>query len=109
MDEETVKAVQRIVNDAAAEHDITVTELIVFGSRARDDYRERSDVDILIVSPDFTDTPYYQRPRPFARDWPYGELPTPEFICLTPKEFDERKDKQPNLIRTAVEEGVSLA
>ncbi|PSP42878.1 hypothetical protein BRC68_09885 [Halobacteriales archaeon QH_6_64_20] len=32
---------------------IEVTEVVVFGSRARDDYRPESDVDALVVSPDF--------------------------------------------------------
>ena len=33
--------------------EIEVTEVVVFGSRARDDYRPESDVDALVVSPDF--------------------------------------------------------
>ncbi len=109
MDTETINAVKTLVQDVAAEQGMELSEVIVFGSRVRSDYRERSDIDLLIVSPDFSGTAWNKRPGPFYEAWDYEELPTPEFICLTPDEFQEKREKDPHIVRTAVEEGVSLA
>lgn len=76
---------------------------------ATDSNREGSDIDILMVSSDFEGMAYYKRPKLFYRHWEYDELPDPEFICLTPAQFEERKTKQPHIVRTAVNEGVSVA
>lgn len=108
MDNRTVERVTRTLRTTADEHDIALAELIVFGSRTREDYRPDSDVDVLVVSPDFEGVRNYERPKPFYRGWKYGTLPDPEFICLTPAEFEERKRLDPHLVRTAVEEGVAV-
>ncbi len=46
---------------ALCENGIPVTKAILFGSFARGDYSETSDIDILIVSPEFdkNDESYY--------------------------------------------------
>lgn len=109
MDKKTVEEVKQLVLNTAEEEHIEIEEFVIFGSRVREDYREKSDVDILIVSKDFKETNYLKRAIPFQNNWKYGEMPTPEFICLTPKEFKEKKDKKPHIVNTAVEEGVKLA
>lgn len=108
MDSKTIDQVTETVTATAERIGLTLTEIIVFGSRARDDYRPESDVDVLLVSPDFADVKPYKRPKLFYRYWDYDTLPDPEFICLTPAEFDERRRKEPHIVRTAVEEGVSV-
>lgn len=108
MDRETVERVKEELRGIAEEHDIDLEETIVFGSRVREDYTEESDVDILLVSPDFKGMATSRRSREFYLDWDYDKLPTPEFICLTPKEFRERRKKKPHIVRTAVEEGVKV-
>ncbi len=50
----------------------------------------------------------YKRPKVFYRNWDYGELPDPEFICLTPNEFEEKRRKKTHIVRTAVEEGTEI-
>ncbi|MFB6294225.1 MAG: nucleotidyltransferase domain-containing protein [Candidatus Nanohaloarchaea archaeon] len=109
MDTETIERVKTVIQQVAAEESMELAELVVFGSRVRDDYRADSDVDILIVSPAFDGVPWNKRPGPFYEAWDYDTLPTPEFICLTPDEFAEKKERQPHIVRTAVENGVSLA
>lgn len=109
MDTETVERVTETLVTTAEEVGYTLSEVIIFGSRTRDDYRPESDVDVLLVSPDFEGMPSYKRPKLFYRHWDYDELPDPEFICLTPAEFEERKAKRPHIVRTAVEEGVVVA
>ena len=109
MDEKSIKGVGELVKEVAEDKDIGIEKLVVFGSRARDDFREESDIDLLIVSQDFENTAWNKRPKPFYKNWNYDKMPIPEFICLTPEEFEERKHKDPHIVRTAVEEGVSIA
>lgn len=108
MDEETVTAAVEHLRDIAATHGIAIDRLIVFGSRTREDYRDRSDIDILLVSPEFEDIPYYKRARPFNTEWAYESLPPPELICLAPEEFEDKRRRKPHIVRTAVEEGISI-
>lgn len=109
MDTETIERVTETLVETAERVGYTLDEVVIFGSRARDDYRPESDVDVLLVSPDFEGVAAYKRPKLFYRHWDYDELPDPEFVCLTPEEFEERKQKRPHIVRTAVEEGVTVA
>lgn len=109
MDTNTIERVTASIEATADRTGVSLDELIIFGSRARGDYRPGSDVDILMVSPDFEGVPSYRRSKLFYRYWDYDSLPDPEFICLTPAEFEERKQKQPHIVRTAVDEGVSVS
>ncbi|KXB01722.1 hypothetical protein AKJ44_02225 [candidate division MSBL1 archaeon SCGC-AAA261F17] len=90
------------------EEEIELDEVIIFGSRAREDYRSGSDIDILIVSQDFENVPKARRSREFYLKWGYEKFPEPEFICLTPQEFAEKKVKKPHIVRTAIEEGIAI-
>lgn len=108
MDRETIEKVNRKLEQISSKEDISLDEVVVFGSRARDDYRESSDVDILIVSRDFEGKPWNKRPGPFYRHWDYDELPEPEYVCLTPEEFEEKRKRKPHIVREAVETGVRV-
>lgn len=108
MDTATIERVCENLEATAHRLDLSFEELIVFSSRTRVDYRPESDVDIVVVSPDFDGIPAYRRPKQFYRYWDYDTPPDPEFICLTPGEFEAQKAKQPHIVRTAVEEGVSV-
>lgn len=108
MDTKTITRVEEIVRTVAEEQGYQLAELVVFGSRARDDYSPESDIDVLIVSSAFEGMDTLSRPSAFYDGWDYEELPEPEFICLTPKEFERAGRKDPNIVRTAVEEGVRL-
>ena len=108
MDRTTIDRVMQNLRETAEAVEITLEEVLVFGSRAREDYRPDSDIDVILVSPDFEELRRYERPKRFFRHWDYETLPDPEFICLTPAEFEERKRMEPHIVRTAVEEGVSV-
>lgn len=83
--------------------------MLVFGPRARGDHRADSDVGVILVSPDFEGVPFYRRLGLFYRGWDYEELPSLEFVPLTPAEFDERASAEsPTVVQTAVEERVDL-
>lgn len=108
MDSETIAKVEATVRAAAENHGYPLDEVVVFGSRARDDYDADSDVDVLIVSDAFKGMDTLSRPGVFFDVWDYEELPDPEFICLTRHEFEVAREKDPNIVRTALEEGVAL-
>lgn len=78
---------------------------ILFGSRARDDYLLDSDVDLILVSPDFKQKGFRARMGEVLADWSEGiDL---EALCYTPDEFDVMK-KRIGIVRQAVKEGKEL-
>ncbi|MFB6208537.1 MAG: nucleotidyltransferase domain-containing protein [Candidatus Nanohaloarchaea archaeon] len=108
MDEKTVEKVGETIRSIAEDEAIKIDELMIFGSRARNDYTEDSDVDVVLVSEDFRNVKWYERGMKFQRDWDYGNLPDPEIICLTPEEFDERRKKLGDIVKRAVQEGIEI-
>jgi predicted nucleotidyltransferase len=77
----------------------------VYGSRARGEAHEWSDLDVVVVSPRFEGQPFIDR-------WPtlFRALGSPaelEPICYTPEEF-ERYRQEPGIAATAWEEGIRL-
>lgn len=108
MDRKTVKKVETLLNYVAKKYNIVLKEAIIFGSRVRKDYQERSDIDLLLVSPDFKDVAWNKRPGPFYEEWNYKELPEPEFICLTPEEFEEQRKIDAHIVQDAVKKGVAI-
>ena len=107
MDRKTVEKVKKEIEGIAEKNDISLERILVFGSRARDDYREDSDVDILLVSESFRQQPSARRSRELYLEWDYENLPEPEFICLTPEEFRKKKDGR-GVVGRAVDEGVRV-
>jgi len=66
---------------------IKVESAFLFGSRARGDFLEESDWDILIVSPEFAGLPFPERASFVLRKAPLRRV---ELLCYTPEEFHER-------------------
>jgi len=108
MDRETINKVTQKIKEISKSENIELEKIIIFGSRAREDYTKGSDVDILLVSKDFEGLNWYKRPSIFYRYWDYDNLIEPEFICLTPEEFKEKKEMKPHIVREAVEKGIVL-
>ncbi len=48
--EEVLRKIKEVILSTAEKHGIEVDKIILFGSRARGDYKEESDWDILIVT-----------------------------------------------------------
>jgi predicted nucleotidyltransferase len=59
---ESIVTHAHVVLDGA---DVRVTHAFLFGSVARGAHDETSDVDVLVVSPDFENVPGARRGRPF--------------------------------------------
>ena len=84
---------------------INIQMFILFGSRARGDEIDNSDIDILIVSNSFDGIKYHKRSPQFYLMW---DLPYDiDILCLTPKEFNLKKD-QLGVIQEAVKEGIEI-
>ena len=85
---------------------VKVTDFILFGSRAHGQHRKYSDVDLLVVSPDF-------RGKAFRRShdlYDYWKLDLPvDFICLTPEEFKEKSKSRLNVIGVATRTGIRVS
>ncbi len=94
---ETVK--QRILER------VNLERLILFGSRARGDAREDSDVDLLVVME--TDAPQYRRSLPVRRalrGLPVGV----DIVVYTPEEFRDWLGASLSLPSRALREGREL-
>jgi predicted nucleotidyltransferase len=85
-----------------------IERAVVFGSRVRGDALAHSDLDVILVSPDFAGLPFPDRASEIYRwyeAWP-EDYPL-EVLCYTPQEFD-RKKGQIGLVREAVEYGLEV-
>ncbi|PIN91206.1 nucleotidyltransferase [Candidatus Pacearchaeota archaeon CG10_big_fil_rev_8_21_14_0_10_32_14] len=85
--------------------EVNVQKFVLFGSRARGDSKHNSDVDILIISPDFEGKKSFRRSPLLYNLW--DENIEVDFICLTPDELNE-KQKQISMIRDAINEGIDI-
>ena len=102
-DVDLIKTLQQFKSNLSK--NMNISKFILFGSRARGDNKKNSDVDILIVSPDFEGKKSFKRSPSFYLMWNYDyEV---DFICLTPEEFNKLK-KKVTIVREAVREGIEI-
>lgn len=85
---------------------INVQKMLLFGSYATGGYGKHSDVDLIIVSPNFRNVRFIKRSLGFYKIWQL-DLPV-DYICYTPEEF-ERQKKRISLVRMALKEGIEIA
>jgi predicted nucleotidyltransferase len=75
-----------------------VEKVVLFGSRARGDQRERSDIDIAVIGPEMTD-------EEWTDIWTYVDEEAPTLLCVDLVRWKEASDE----IRRSIErEGVVL-
>lgn len=75
-----------------------VKSVYLFGSRARGDFLEGSDWDILIVSPDFANIPFPERATFVLKRMPLRGV---ELLCYTEEEF-EKKSEEIGIVQEAL-------
>ena len=61
MDQDAVLRTVRQFKKALESIDIQVEQLILYGSHAAGTAREDSDIDVVVISPSFSDKSYWQR------------------------------------------------
>jgi len=80
-------------------------KMFLFGSRASGEFKNESDVDLLLVSKSFKNKRKLTRSPPLYLKW---DLDYPvDFICLTPVEFNKKK-KEIGIVQQAVKEGIQI-
>lgn len=82
-----------------------IDRMILFGSRARDDWLYSSDIDLILVSGDFRGMSFLDRIREISQIWEHDL--SLETICYTPEEF-ERKKTEIGIVSNAVKYGVDI-
>ena len=83
-----------------------IDKVVLFGSRARGDYLEDSDYDIIFVSSDFKDKLFSERVSNLYDYWDYFPLNI-EPLCYTPEEFKKMR-KRIGIVQQAIKEGVEI-
>jgi len=87
------------------EKDYPIKMMILFGSRARGEEHEDSDIDIIIVSNEFKSLNFIKRA---SKMYDYWDLDYPvDFLCFTPEEF-EKKNKGVSIVSEAMKEGIEI-
>jgi predicted nucleotidyltransferase len=79
--------------------------IVLFGSHARGDAGEHSDLDVLVVVPDGTHRRHTQQDL-YMQLRGFG-LPV-DFVVATPSDLERYKDCQPCVISPALKEGVEV-
>lgn len=80
-------------------------KIVFFGSYARGNYNKDSDVDLIVVSPYFRGIKSFERSQGLRDE--FGVLVPMDIICLTPEEFDEKKNRI-TIVAEAVKEGIVI-
>ncbi len=78
-----------------------VEKIIFFGSAARGEADEYSDIDLIIVKE--TDKPFVRR----SVEAPYFRISSDIFV-YTPQEFEQMKEDENPFIESALEQGIVL-
>lgn len=104
----TTEQIRAHVTEVLTEADRTVSAAYLFGSQARGDARDDSDIDIALIDDSFADTPMYQRGHWFKREWDYLGVGPLELFCLTPDEFQTRLDAGQDTATNIDTDGVDL-
>ncbi|MHA1413222.1 MAG: nucleotidyltransferase domain-containing protein [Promethearchaeota archaeon] len=96
------KFLKKLVNKLISNYDIS--QIILFGSFARGDYHEYSDIDLIIIG--YLDDNFFNRiGKVLDLVPPNIEL---EPLVYTPKEFEKMKENENPFILNVLEEGIIL-
>lgn len=83
-----------------------VEKMLLFGSRASGKAGKQSDVDLIVVSPNFKDVRFIQRSLPLYRQW---KLDSPaDILCYTPEEMREKNKQSWSIVHQALKTGIVI-
>lgn len=91
---------------------ISLDRIILHGSFSPQTQRlpgSQSDLDILLVSPDWEGVESTKRATGLRDTWIYSALPIPDIMALTPDEFHEYAEEEQSAVSRAFREGVDLS
>ncbi|HEQ60037.1 MAG TPA: nucleotidyltransferase domain-containing protein [Firmicutes bacterium] len=87
MDRETVLSILSRFRQALAARNIRQTRIVLFGSCANATATEASDIDVVVISPDFEGKSFWDRIE-ILSDAIYEVFAPIEAVALTPEEWD---------------------
>ena len=90
MDQDTALKTVRQFKKALESSNIKVDQLIIFGSHADGTAREDSDIDVVVISPSFSDKSYWER-IDILTDAIYQVFAPIEASAFTPEEWNTGK------------------
>lgn len=79
--------------------------VIVFGSRVSGHAKRNSDIDVIIVSSYFQDTPFLRRMPAVIKKVPFPKHV--DYICYTPDEYESIRNES-SVIMDALENSLEL-
>ena len=82
---ETIARFQKAIESRG----INISKLILYGSYARGDFREGSDIDLILISEDFKDRDYWSR-IDILSEAIYDVFAPLEVVGFTPEEWDNQ-------------------
>ncbi len=86
------KNARKVIEDlrrALESNGITIQKLVLYGSRSRDPLDHFSDIDLVIVSPDFREKDYWERVQMISPLIPRSAYAV-EPLLVTPQEWEEQ-------------------
>jgi len=86
VDKKRVLKIIRRFRELLAEKGIRADRIILYGSHAKGTHREDSDIDIVVISPDFAGKDYWERTG-ILSDIVYSLFEPIEVIAMTPEEW----------------------
>ena len=102
------KTIKKIIQEIFEEKGINVDKIILFGSRARGDYKRGSDWDLLIIVKKDLFREQKSEISHFIRRRLADEFVPCDVLIRSKEEVEERGKMIGSVIRTAMKEGVSL-
>jgi len=81
-------------------------KIILFGSRVKGTAKKESDLDVIVISEAFANTPFLRRMPSVIKKVSFPKHV--DYICYTPKEFKKIK-RESAIIKDAMENSMELA
>ncbi|MEN7981908.1 MAG: nucleotidyltransferase domain-containing protein [Nanoarchaeota archaeon] len=86
-------------------NEISLQKIILFGSQATGEATEDSDIDLIVVAPDFEKMNFFERVKKMNNYWNLDYAV--DFLCYTPEEFEKKKNRI-SIVSEALKEGVII-
>jgi predicted nucleotidyltransferase len=100
--------IKKIINQVFEERGIKVERIILFGSRARGDFKENSDWDLLIIVEEKLSRDERVEILHLIRRKLADEFIPSDVIIKSREEVEERQKVIGSVIKSAMEEGILL-
>lgn len=95
-----------IVKNFKKKINLSNSKFILFGSRAKGNFHEESDFDIIVISNSFKNIPWHKRAINFQLNWDYDF--SLEILCFTEDEIKKLLKNRWGVVKEAMSTGVEV-